>query len=63
MLFNCVALLEMAGSLISGPLMAELFKAGLSLGGVWVGLPFFFGASLCAAAFLTLSAAKFPAKC
>ncbi|KJZ70264.1 hypothetical protein HIM_10345 [Hirsutella minnesotensis 3608] len=57
-LFNCVALLEAAGSLISGPVMAQSFRAGLRFGGSWVGIPFFIAAGLSTAAFLTLSAAK-----
>ncbi|CAK7275359.1 hypothetical protein SEPCBS119000_006652 [Sporothrix epigloea] len=37
--------------LISGPLLAQLFRLGLELGGVWLGLPFF-----ASAAMLTVSA-------
>lgn len=41
-LFNCMACLETIGSMISGPAMAMLLKAGLNIGGVMAGLPFMF---------------------
>ncbi|RDW89025.1 hypothetical protein BP6252_01057 [Coleophoma cylindrospora] len=39
-LFNTISLLQTAGSIIAGPLLANTFKLGLKLDGIWIGLPF-----------------------
>jgi MFS family permease len=44
-LYGLLNAIQTTGGLISGPLLAELFAAGLRLGGAWVALPF----ALCAA--------------
>lgn len=40
MLYAMMSLLENAGSLIAGPLLALIFRLGLVWGGIWIGLPF-----------------------
>ncbi|RDW94397.1 hypothetical protein BP5796_00160 [Coleophoma crateriformis] len=39
-LFNTISLLQTAGSIIAGPLLANTFKLGLKMDGIWIGLPF-----------------------
>lgn len=39
---SIMAIVDSIGLIVGNPLLARLFKTGLSLGGVWVGLPFFF---------------------
>lgn len=39
-LFTAMGMLTAAGALVAGPLLAGMFKWGLSLGGGWMGLPF-----------------------
>ncbi|OJZ80075.1 hypothetical protein ASPFODRAFT_148312 [Aspergillus luchuensis CBS 106.47] len=39
-LLMCVSLIESTGLLLSGPLLATSFRAGMAWGGVWIGLPF-----------------------
>lgn len=43
-LYGVMNAIQTSGGLISGPLLAELFAAGLRMGGAWVALPF----ALCA---------------
>lgn len=45
--YSTISLVDTVGSMLCGPVMAELFKVGLRLGGVWVGLPYFFLGGLC----------------
>lgn len=40
--FTLVSVLDTIGAIGGFPIAASLFKRGLSLGGVWIGLPFFF---------------------
>lgn len=42
MLFTCMSVLESFGLLISGPLLAAIFKVGMLWGDAWIGLPFIF---------------------
>lgn len=43
-LYTSIAIFETFGTVISGPLMAALFKQGLELGGQWLGMPYFVAA-------------------
>ncbi|KAJ5945417.1 hypothetical protein N7516_005585 [Penicillium verrucosum] len=40
-LYSAIAIAQGVGTLISGPLFANLFRLGMQLGTVWMGLPFF----------------------
>lgn len=40
-LYSAIAIAQGIGTLISGPLFANLFRLGMHLGTVWMGLPFF----------------------
>ncbi|CAI7649697.1 unnamed protein product [Penicillium viridicatum] len=40
-LYSAIAIAQSVGTLISGPLFANLFRLGMHLGSVWMGLPFF----------------------
>lgn len=40
MLYNVLAISEMIGSLINGPMLASSFRFGMKVGGVLTGLPF-----------------------
>ncbi|KAJ9483350.1 hypothetical protein VN97_g10057 [Penicillium thymicola] len=40
-LYSAIAIAQGVGTLISGPLFANLFRLGMHLGTVWMGLPFF----------------------
>ena len=54
-LFNTIGMLESLGIVISGPLLAQAFRVGLGIGGVWIGLPFVIGSGLFLVAILILS--------
>jgi hypothetical protein len=40
--YSAVSMVETIGSMLGSPALAETFTLGLSLGGMWIGLPFFF---------------------
>ncbi|KAJ5788834.1 uncharacterized protein N7518_005845 [Penicillium psychrosexuale] len=40
-LYSAIAIAQGAGTLLSGPLFANLFRLGMHLGPAWMGLPFF----------------------
>jgi MFS family permease len=42
--YSIVSIVDTAGMMVGSPLLAGLFKRGLALGGVWIGLPFYFTA-------------------
>ena len=42
-LMSTIAIVESFGALVAGPLLNRLFQWGISLGSVWVGLPFLAG--------------------
>ncbi len=42
-LMSTIAIVESLGALVAGPLLNQLFQWGMSLGGVWLGLPFLAG--------------------
>lgn len=43
MLFSCINTVEGIGNLAMAPFIAQVFKFGLHLGGVWVALPVMVG--------------------
>jgi len=45
-LYGLTSMVETAGSLIGGPMLAWLFSIGLARGGLWRGLPWFYVAGL-----------------
>ncbi|EMC95092.1 hypothetical protein BAUCODRAFT_123567 [Baudoinia panamericana UAMH 10762] len=47
--FSIVSIVDTLGSMFGGALLAGLFKRGMQLGGVWIGMPFFFIGMLSAA--------------
>lgn len=47
-LYAAISIVEKIGDFILAPGLAWLFKAGLKLGGVWLGLPFMGSAAFCA---------------
>lgn len=40
-LFGLLSMVEIVGQIYAQPLLAELFKIGMRLGGEWIGLPYF----------------------
>lgn len=40
-LFGLVGMVEIVGQIYAQPMLAELFKIGMRLGGEWIGLPYF----------------------
>jgi len=45
-LYAVLAMLDTAGTVVSGPTLSKIFSWGLALGGLWSGIPFFFAAAL-----------------
>lgn len=41
-LYSVISIVDTAGSMVGSPLMAGLFQRGLHMGGLWIGLPFYF---------------------
>jgi len=39
--YSLISVIEMIGAMLGSPVLAGLFALGLSLGGQWIGLPFF----------------------
>ncbi|KAI0516926.1 MFS general substrate transporter [Xylaria bambusicola] len=56
--FTIASIVEGIGSLPAGPFLAWAFSCGMRLGGVWMGLPFFFLGSLGGLALLVLCFVK-----
>lgn len=40
--YTTISIFDTAGAMVGAPLLAGLFKRGLALGGMWVGLPYYF---------------------
>lgn len=59
-LFNAAGILESTGAIIAGPLLAAAYRAGLRLGGLWTGLPFFVAVALFGTALFVLATARLP---
>lgn len=55
LLYSALAIMQSIGGLVAGPLLALTFRWGLSLGDVWVGIPFAAVAGLFASGFLAIS--------
>ncbi|KJR81573.1 uncharacterized protein SPSK_00715 [Sporothrix schenckii 1099-18] len=53
-LYTLTGMVETAGSVLAGPMVAWTFSSGLALGGAWIGLPFFYVTGLCVAALVCL---------
>ncbi|CAK7215814.1 hypothetical protein SBRCBS47491_002611 [Sporothrix bragantina] len=53
-LYTLTGMVETFGSILAGPLLAWTFSSGLTLGGGWIGLPFYYVASLCIIALVCL---------
>ncbi|KAJ5114323.1 hypothetical protein NUU61_000082 [Penicillium alfredii] len=49
-LYSAIAIAQAAGMLVAGPLFANLFRLGMHMGSVWMGLPFLQAAAFYAAA-------------
>lgn len=39
-LYTVIGLMQSVGILISGPIIAAIFKVGLNMGGIWIGMPY-----------------------
>lgn len=61
-LYALISMLETSGALIGGPVLAWCFNIGLSKGGLWKGLPWFYVALLVSLAFVALLFVKEPKK-
>ena len=55
-----IALVQGIGSMIAGPLLANAFRKGMTLGGTWMGLPYMVGAMLFVLAGLAASSVRTP---
>lgn len=53
-LFSCISTIETIGNLLITPLIAQVFKFGLQLGGVWVTMPVMIGGGFSILALLLL---------
>lgn len=53
-LYALISIMEGIGSLVAGPGMAWAFRWGISLGTVWLGLPYGFATLLFALALVTV---------
>lgn len=59
-LFSGLNILETIGNLASAPLVAQAFKLGLRLGGIWIGLPVMFGGVFAVVGLLMLGVRNGP---
>ncbi|KAI0395036.1 major facilitator superfamily transporter [Xylariaceae sp. FL0594] len=59
-LFSLVGMVEVVGSVYSGPMLAGLFSSGMKRGGVWIGLPYFVLSSITAVASVLLLLVQVP---
>ncbi|OOG01168.1 hypothetical protein ASPCADRAFT_137477 [Aspergillus carbonarius ITEM 5010] len=60
LLNTTMALAQSVGLMVSGPLLAGLFRAGLAWDGIWMGLPWMFGVTLYVAAGLAVYCLHIP---
>ena len=51
--------LDMIGTLIGGPLWPAIYRVGLKLGGVYVGLPFMVATAMFALVFVSVEVVKY----
>ncbi|TWU72145.1 hypothetical protein ED733_003321 [Metarhizium rileyi] len=61
-LYALIGMTEVLGSFIAGPVLAKLFNIGLERRGIFIGLPWFYVASLCGVAFTALLFVRPPAR-
>ena len=54
-----MSLLDIAGTLIGGPLWPAIYVVGLKLGGLWIGLPFDLAAVFLLLVSFTIEIARF----
>jgi MFS transporter, PCFT/HCP family, solute carrier family 46 (folate transporter), member 1 len=59
-LFALTGMLETVGALVGAPSMTWAFTQGVKMGGIWMGLPFWYAACLCAIAFTALCFVRRP---
>jgi MFS family permease len=59
-LFTLVGMLETAGTMYSGPLLAGLFSLGMRKGGQWIGLPYLVLAGFAAMALVVMAFVRLP---
>lgn len=59
-LYSATATVQSAGAIVAGPLFAQLFHWGLSLGWAWIGLPFLLAGLLYVLATLAVSVVSWP---
>jgi MFS family permease len=59
-LFTLVGMLETAGTMYSGPLLAGLFSVGMRKGGQWIGLPYLVLAGFAAMALAVMAFVRLP---
>lgn len=59
---NTMAMLETVGSLIGGPLLSVTFRAGLDMGGNWIGLPFIGTGMMYLTAAIVVCSVRFPSE-
>lgn len=53
-LYSTLSIMDTAGSLLAGPLLAQALKWSISLGNGWSGLPYILSSLLCGAAAIVL---------
>lgn len=59
-LFSLVGMVDVAGSVYSGPMLAGLFSLGMKIGTGWIGLPYYVLAIITAGAWVVLLFVKLP---
>jgi len=59
-LFTLVGMLETAGTMYAGPLLAGLFSVGMRKGGGWIGLPYLVLAGFAVVALVVLLFVRLP---
>lgn len=62
LLYLCISFMRCAGAIVAGPLLAAAFRAGLHLGGRWIGLPFIVAGCLQAIAAVIVFSARDKSK-
>lgn len=60
LLYTVTSIFEAVGGLIAGPMLAQLFRIGLSWGGGWIGLPYFAAGLTCMVSLLVVSLVRPP---
>ncbi|KAF7550052.1 hypothetical protein G7Z17_g5968 [Cylindrodendrum hubeiense] len=61
-LYALIAMIEVVGSFIGGPVLAWCFDRGLKRKGIWIGMPWFYVGFLCFLAWVALLLVKPPKK-